>query len=201
MRKLLIFAVLVLTVVSTSHAALVPVDFASEFSGYTLDLTYGVITDEFAGDIAGIDVISAAYSNGSSYVYLYQVDNSSVAKLGSLAIRPFAGLTSETNMGYISGGDADLLIAGFLAGTSIPDFGIVDENYGPTGTFHFIFSGITTGTTSSIMYIESGYGSGESNGYVQNGGQNSGTVIAAIPEPTTICLLGLGALGLLRRKR
>jgi hypothetical protein len=30
---------------------------------------------------------------------------------------------------------------------------------------------------------------------------SSGTVFTAIPEPATICLLGLGALSLLRRKR
>ena len=195
MRKLLIFGVLLLTVVSTSQAALVPVDFSTEFVGYELDLTYGIVENVFSGAIGGISVRSAAYSNDSSYVYLYQVINSNVTGLYRMTADPFAGLIDDSVMGYVNGGEPDSFVSGGVA----IDF--VTANIGPWGPVAGFDFALPINEISAVMFIKSNLPPGEIYSEVKNGRTVSGTVLGAVPEPATVCLFGLGALGLLRRRK
>jgi len=193
--SLLLALILVFAAGTTAGAALVGVDFAAEFAGYS---EVQQMDDLFIGNLSGVGVASAAYSDGSGYVYLYQIANGSAEALRRFTIAPFDGLSGSTVMGYLTANEP----GSFRSGGADPASGDIS---GKTGGFNFDTdggNGIGAGLDSAVLFIASDLGPTQVYGQVIDGGVAYGQVIGAvIPEPATIGLLGLGALALIRRKK
>jgi len=153
-------------------------------------------------------VYSQAYTDGDGlYAYLYQVANTGV--LGNSPVEmftawPFTGANDSTVMGYLSG----TIPAGFLSDGRVPeDEGFIEELIsGPELSFYYTKKAghkIDVGQHSVIMYVVSNLAPDWITGNVIDGSVGSGPVVGPIPEPATLCLMGMGLLAtaLLRRRR
>ena len=119
---------------------------------------------------------------------------------------PYASADTSISLGYLT---ANIPTA-FTAGDQAPLYGDVDTAAGPTVGFNFPVgnpffgmpdSYIAGGESSLVLYIQSSLAPGIVTGNVINGGVHSGDIIGPVPEPATICLLGLGSLALIRRRK
>lgn len=163
-------------------------------------LVGSVLETEFTPSTIGIPplqldnvtVFSAAYSNGTDYLYAYQVVNGNASKtLHRLTLTGFLGLENSTETGYFTANPA-----GFIAGGAVPTSVDIDA---VSDTAGFGFE-IAPSGHSAVMYVASILPPGEIYGLVQNGGQAYGLVVGpVVPEPATLALLAVG--GLLVRKR
>jgi hypothetical protein len=187
MRQIFVLATL-LVVSHLSVGGLVEIhDFPGQYAGFVQEDDLQV---PFTDNVNLLDtfVHSAAYTNGQTYVYLYQVTNMNYTKvLHRFSAADFDGLNSGTVMGYLSEDSAVPL--GFLAGGVEPVSGDI---YGKT--FGFSFE-LLPRQFSTVLLVESPYAPSVITGYLQNGGQAWGNVLgAAIPEPTSLGLFLIGTL-------
>jgi len=190
MRKLtgVILGFVICCTVPVANAALVPLDISSGYESYSLS---DYMETSLVGNIAGVVIKSGAFTDGSDYLYLYQIVNDSPSTLHRMTVSPFGGLSAAAQMGYITGGEP----VGFGAGGSQPTSG---DEYNLTGGFNFDVAagaGISTGQYSAVLYIQSSLEPGQISGQVINSGVAYGAVTGAVPEPATVALLGLGGAG------
>ena len=171
-------------------------DFSDDFAGYAyLD---DIVTSLDTGNIDGVSVHSSVYTNGQLYLYIYEVYNGSNTTLSAFSIAPFAGLTDNSIVGYLSGQPALFATAPIytdktdLATNPTVIFGFSQATQGP---------GLVSGMRSTQLIVLSDLEPGRSTGHVIDGGAASGEVIAPIPEPATLMLLGLGGAAILRRRK
>jgi len=198
---IVLFASVVCVLASGAGAVLSVVDFGTEFAGYTLDGSL-LEADFDVGNISGVSARSAAYTNGSEYVYLYQIDNDSPVTLRAFAVSAFSNLSEEASIGYLNGSEPE----GFDTDGVVPLLVDISDNItNPTASFDFPFYGevgaFASGLTSAVMYIESDLPPNWISGHVIDGGVAFGPIVGPLPEPVTMALLGIGGLCLRIRKR
>jgi hypothetical protein len=151
------------------------------------------------------EVASQAFTDGAgNYAYLYQVRNTGSTGNNVIEVftcSPFSGAFASTTLGYLTGSHP----AGFTLGDQPSAGASVDAEAGPTISFGFpaflLGQAIDPGETSSTLYVLSDGMPGMITGNIIDGTTGSGQVVGPVPEPATICLLGLGALSLLRKRR
>ena len=153
-----------------------------------------------------VRVLNQAYTDGAGlYAYLYQVDNNldqSEAFVEVFTLAPWTGAAADIQMGYLTG----TLPAGFMSGGQAPwDTANANISVGPTLSFYYLDAfdkAMYAGEHSVVMYVLSELSPDVIIGNVINGSVASGSVVGPlVPEPTTVALLGLGAVVLLRKRR
>ncbi len=217
--------IVALSFVGICHAAPVFVettawDFDNLLGGQAVAVNAPLVSSYDSGDgYLTFDVTSQAfhvsYNDGSGdYLYLYQINNT--GGVGSQSItrftaNPYLGATVTDDIGYLNAN----LPGGFLMGDQIPLWADVDADSGPTIGFNFSVGNpyygipdafIQPGQSSSVLFVAS---TGQPTillGSIINGLVATIPVYGPngevdIPEPSTILLLSLGGLTLLRRGR
>ena len=146
-------------------------------------------------------VYSQAYTNDQGdYAYLYQLENneSGASPIEMFTLDAFRGANDSTPIGYLSGDVPE----GFIAGGLFPE----DQGYILDELVSIYFTlraeaEIPVGENSVVMYAVTDYLPGVITANVINGNVASGPVVGPVPEPATICLISLGGLTLLRRRK
>ena len=202
--KIFIAVFLICSVFSTVSASVVEADFSGYYSAY--ELLEGIVEDTFNGSTQDVSVSSAVYSDGESFLYMYQVVNDSLSSLVRFTVAPLAGLDENSSMGYFGSSQPE----GFLLNGVSPSWAeTVDLATYPTVAFSFNTQtgGITipAGSHSAVLFVESQSSPGSVDGHVMAGGVAFGTVIGPTetptPEPASITLLAFGAIAISRRKK
>ena len=202
--RILVIVFLTFGILSNVHATVTEADFSADFAAY--DLLVDIVEDTFLGSCQGVTVKSAVYSDGKSYLYMYQVVNDSLSSLVRFTAAPFTGLTDNSSMGYFGPSQPDDFL---IDGVSPSWAGTVDLFTNPTVAFSFnIQTGgisIPSGSHSAVLFVESDLSPESIDGQVMAGGVAFGTVAgpagSATPEPASVTLLALGAIALSSRKK
>ena len=165
--------------------------------GYT-QATPVLTTPMIAGPL-DTEVYSQAFvSTAGEYAYLYQVNNVGIPNVDhyveSFTLYP---TSSRIEVGFLN--SASGLTAPFLAGGQDP-WPMGSETAGLLDSFaynDFLGKAIEPGNHSLVMYITSMDKPGMIMGNVIDGAVASGAVVGAVPEPSTLILLGVGAVSLI----
>jgi len=132
------------------------------------------------------------------YLYLYQVDNSGPSIVEKLVVFPFHGIDEA---GLLTAGEpAGFLVGGLAPAGAAYDAAIPEPTVGwdyPS----FLGKHIPAGQHSKVLYLISPNPWELGEAHVIDGGTGIVEVYVAVPEPATVCLLGLAALGILRRPK
>jgi hypothetical protein len=150
-----------------------------------------------------VDLYSQAYTDGSTYAYLYQLSNlaGSHDPIELFTLSPFYGATDSANMGYLTGS----VPAGFLSGTlQNPEATGYINTSGQVVSFYFTSRAgrdIEPGKKSDVLYVVSAQEPSLINGNVIDGSVGSALVSGPVPEPGTLILMALGGLAAIRRRR
>ncbi|AQT68609.1 hypothetical protein STSP2_01777 [Anaerohalosphaera lusitana] len=192
--------VLSLILVSGAAAAPVAVDFDSEFGAY--HLLGEIVSGECEGMVPGLGIKSAVYTDGESYLYLYQLQNNAGSGVKRVTFAPFSDVSLDTLVGYLQTHDlADFQedgLAPVLAETGD------HERVSPFAGFSFRSYGqgsaLLPNEHSAVLFVKSDRRPTMIDANVLfNDGNATGEVYGAVPEPMTILFLASGALMLRRR--
>lgn len=177
-----------------ANASVVEVDFSTDYAGF--ELLDDIVSTELVGPVIdSVYVQSAAYTDGSSYLYVYMVSNFSNTTLDTFALASFAGLEAGTQAGYITPDTPGFAIIP----TAVDKLGIATDP-----AVHFVFSqGLSPFSNTAKLFVESDLAPGEITATVINGSVAGGTVVGPVPvpEPATLMLLSMGGLAMIRRRR
>ena len=207
-RRAVVIITLLAAVGVASHAsaAVITLGTAATVDGLfagTAQPVGSVLLSQVVTTPLSVDIYSQAYTDGSEYAYLYQLDNKTVSTdpVEMFTLSPFAGADENVVMGYLTG----QVPSGFLSG--------VDQNPEPTGNFNpsgpllsFYYTSragfdIDPGQQSAVMYVMSDLSPDLIWGNVIDGATGSDEVVGPVPEPASASLLVLGLGVVLRRRR
>jgi|GEM_PF-3577474 len=197
--------------VSVSHAGVIDLDtFATVddlfLTGTVLPVGDDVNYWEKQMQKLHVGVYSRAYTNGTKYAYLYQVDNkgsdASSDPVELFTLSPFYGADDTVEMGYLTGAVAP---TGFLSEPyENPELKAYVNLSGPIISFYYTSREgyqIVGGEHSPVMYVLSDLPPDLIWGNVINGLTASDEVVGPVPEPGTIALISMGGLAILLRRR
>lgn len=160
---------------------------------------------DFSDHNLSAKVLYQVFTDGASYLYLYQVRNTGIAgndTITRFTTSPFAQADGQTLLGYLNAN----VPAGFSPGDQAPVTDDIDSAAGPTVGFSFPPGiprygvpnfYIAPGKNSEVLYVQSNLPPGVVTGNIINGGVHSGQVVGPVPEPGTLVLLATAGLGLL----
>ena len=137
------------------------------------------------GTVSGVQIRTQVFSNGSSYLYVYQINNNSpeIFNLFTLSLMPGASAI------YEAGYDVDGLLSNFDSAGNIPTLAYCDST---TMSFDLLLmpdGSFNPWDWSSVVYIKSDFAPGQVTGTVQGlGGYASGEVVGPVPEPATVAV-------------
>ena len=197
--------------VSVSHAGVIDLDtFATVddlfLTGTVLPVGDDVNYWEKVIQKLDVGVYSQAYTNGTEYAYLYQVDNkgsgASSDPVELFTLSPFYGADDSVKMGYLTDAVAP---TGFLSEPyDNPELKAYVNLSGPIISFYYTSREgyqIVNGKHSAVMYVLSNLSPDLIWGNVINGLTASDEVVGPLPEPGTIALISVGGLAILLRRR
>jgi len=158
--KLFMVAMAMMVFASYSSATVVTLGTAgtvSDLFSSTATPDGSILVTDFNTNTFGVDVYSQAYTDGSKYAYLYQLDNmvGSMDPVELFTLSPFAGADENAVVGYLTG----TVPTGFLPG--------VDQSPEPTGNVNassqiisFYYTSrasfdLNPGQQSAVMYVMS----------------------------------------------
>jgi len=214
--------IVALSFVSICHASPIFVetsawDFDNLIGGVAVAVNAPLVSSYDSGDgYLSFDVTSQAFTNSNTgeYLYLYQINNTGGINAQSITrftASPYIGSDPTSLMGYLNAN----IPSGFLAGDQVPLWGDNDSDSGPTVGFNFPVGNpyysipdafIGPGSSSSVLFVESMGQPQLMVGSIINGQVATIPIYGPsgeldIPEPSTMLLLSLGGLTLLRRGR
>ncbi|AQT67756.1 hypothetical protein STSP2_00905 [Anaerohalosphaera lusitana] len=198
MKKILVIAVAALISLPCISFAGPTANFDQiDFSAY--QLLYSINAGVDNTDLAGVGVTSSVYSDGSEYVYAYQLFNQSDVTLENFVVPDFPGIIqgslAYTTMALPFEFDSNIDVVPFYAEVAAGDSVQFEFNSA------FAFSDLAPGTTSAVLLVKSTDEWTTRQAIVQNGETGTVDVVAAVPEPTSIALLSFGTLVLTRRRK
>jgi hypothetical protein len=150
-----------------------------------------------------VNVYSQAYTDGSNYVYLYQLENfsQSAHPVEIFTLAPVFGATSNVQMGYLTGD----VPSGFLSGGAVvPESTGSISTTGPILSFYYTTRAdneLLPGECSAVMFVKSPYRPDQINGSVIDGNTSTNLVVGPVPEPATLALLAVGGVLTMLRRR
>ena len=164
-------------------------EYVSTASGWTADVDYAVYAP---GDYTGTHVDAADH-----YIYAYQIfsdcssdETLSTFTLGLLADAEADSATEDTTYGTLGG--EPMVLARFVGDP-------------PPTSVQWVLD-ISWGEHSTVLLFSSPYGYVEALATLADGGEGDTEFMptpseVGIPEPVTVCLLAIGSIALIRRRK